>query len=46
MNMYRIYWESSIHKGNGNPLTYSIANAWVIALNKKYPEIKHFLKKC
>ena len=43
--MYKIYWKSSIHSGNGEPVTYSIASAWVIELNKKYPDIKHWLEQ-
>ena len=46
MDMYIIYWESSIFSGHGSPLTYSVAKSWVSELNKKYPKIKHTFKKC
>ncbi len=43
--MYRIYWESSIKKSNGCLMTYSNAKEYVKLLNKKYPDIKHWIKE-
>jgi len=42
--MFKIHWNSNFTSGNGSPVTYSIGKEWVKLMNKKYPEIKHYLK--
>ena len=42
--MFTINWESKIASGNGQPVTKIIGEAWVTELNKKYPDITHYLK--
>ena len=44
--LYRISWKSRITgvEGKGNRgWSYDIASDWVIALNKRYPELMHWV---
>lgn len=46
IELYRISWKSRItgFEGKGKRgFSYDIANDWVIALNKKYPELMHWV---
>ena len=42
--MYRVYWQSENGTaGNGEPISYELATAWVEHLRVKYPEMKHWV---
>lgn len=46
--MFTIYWKhnDSDKCGNGKPdSNYNILLSWTDSLNKKYPEIKHWIKQ-
>ena len=43
---YKIYWKSEITGESGHsikPMTFNTAKTWVNDLQKKYPEIKHWI---
>jgi hypothetical protein len=41
--MFRVAWSTPMHSGYGEfVLEKEIATAWVIYLNEKYPDMKHW----
>ena len=46
MMKYRIYWKSKITgtTGNGTPIERKIALKWVRNMNRKYPDLTHWIE--
>jgi hypothetical protein len=42
--MYKIYWKGSKNSGSGSPMNYEAAKHLADFLNKKHPEITHWVE--
>ena len=48
--MFAVHWEfinqeSRTITGNGQPMEYEVAKKWAESLNKRHPEINHYIKR-